>query len=72
MFCQAAAQDYDIQWRAGWPAATDLSFSFIEDVVFTRKHDDTLKTAVRAAKTPEDALEMGTLAPCMADIKQHF
>ena len=64
-FCQASGENYDPQWRSGWSVATDLSLSFIEDVVFTRKHDDALKTALRAAKTPEDALEMSTLAAGM-------
>ena len=33
-----------------------------QDTVYRTVHDDALKTALRQAKTPEDAVEIGSLA----------
>ena len=40
--------------------------------MFTMMHNDTLKTAVRASKTPDNAMEMGTLDTCTASIRDRF
>ena len=43
-----------------------------KDVVYNCCHDDTLKQAVRAGKTPEDAMELGSLKLAMSALDDVF
>jgi hypothetical protein len=42
----------------------------LEDSVFSVRHDDTLRGAVRASKAAEDATEMGTIAEAIASLDE--
>ena len=42
----------------------------IQDTVYTSVHEDTLRSAVRASKAPEDAMDMGSLATAVSIVDE--
>ena len=50
----------------------ELSFRFIEEVVYSMKYDDVLKTVVRQCKAPEDALDFEGLKKVFEKVEAAF
>lgn len=53
----AGAAPPDTSFLATWPKSARMMMTFVEDIVFKRVHDGTLKTALRSRKVAEDVFE---------------
>ena len=65
-------ESQDRSWQQTWPASATMAARLIEDVLYGKQHDATLKYLLRSKKTPDEILEAEKFNAILEDIDEQL